>query len=152
MSTTISTDVFTQPSGVQYSHHFGEIVTQFAKRTIPSLDAEKHELMRFARFEADWDTYGAERISHDTIEQAHLLILTVAVRYLIRPSDIFPLNSGAMQVEWRCNDTLLAVEVDARAPLHYLIVEGNGADRHAIEKPRATLDEVLRIAAKIVDK
>jgi len=103
---------------------------------IPSLDEEMRQLAALTDLEADWDTYGAARISDETIARVKALIVQVAARHHMRPDNIFSLNSGAVQV-------------DAHAPFHYLHVEGHGIHRQAVEESAATFDAVLQAAAEV---
>ncbi len=59
------------------------------------------------------------------------------------------MNSGAVHVEWRGDDTLLAVEVYPGDRLDYLLVTGRDGRRESFERHDAERDDILRAVERI---
>lgn len=117
------------------------------RTTVPNLERERQQLRDLAHLDADWDSYGAEPISDASIALANRLMEEIATRYYARPDDLYPLNSGGVQIEWRENATLFAVEIHADVPFHYLLVSERGERHQSVEEHQATFDEVMQAAA-----
>lgn len=107
------------------------------------LDEEMRELADLARLENSWDSFGSRPISHAAINDANVLMKRAAAQYGIRPYALAPLSGSGVQLEWRSHNNRLEVEVYGNERFHYLIIEGQDANRRSSEKRNVSLSDVL---------
>lgn len=97
-------------------------------------------ILAFAALECDWDSYGAEPISHDAIEGAQLLLSAVAsqAEYKlgrgVKPYAVAPLADGGVQIEWRGAEYAIEVEISPDGRYGYLVVTGEPAEPTVMEE------------------
>jgi hypothetical protein len=111
----------------------------------PILDsAEVKQLRTFEQLPPNWNSYGAEPISRDTVDAAINLLMHVMGKSGVRPDFLAPVATGGIQLEWFGTDAEIDVRVNPRTSFDYLYVEG---DEH-VERHNVPLQEVVDAVAK----
>lgn len=76
--------------------------------------------------EADWNGYGEQPISHDSISDTIRILHRVAKG---GPAPVIaPMYDGGIQIEWYGHDTEIEVEVPPEGPMSIYIVRPDGTD------------------------
>ena len=74
--------------------------------------------------EADWNGYGEQPISHDSISDTIRILHRVAKG---GPAPVVaPMYDGGIQIEWYCDDTEIEVEVPPKGPMSIYIIRPDG--------------------------
>src|SRR5262249_47482371 len=94
---------------------------RFPNQSVDPFDGEtmkiRERLRALSDLESDWDSYGGEPPSQETVSRARsfiafLLNLRPHLNERIVPTSLSPLATGGIDIEWRRPGQLISVEVD----------------------------------------
>jgi hypothetical protein len=130
---------------------------------VKPLGAVVQRLQELLALPADWDSYGAERISPVAVSRAKGLVRNVASQYWPQvgtaavPSFVAPIANGGVHLEWSGRDAEFELEVGEGAKLSYLWIdrrlspERTFHERHDVDQHEviATLGHVFGTAQDV---
>jgi hypothetical protein len=118
-----------------------------------SWDESFNRLREFESFEGDWDSYGADPISPDSLAVSRELLLSLVrptpwgTMAGFLPSNIVPLADGRVQFEWFGAAAHLEVEVGAEKTFTCFFASGRGDARRTAVLNDATMGEVISLVS-----
>ena len=128
-------------------------VRSFRSCLTQSLD----RLNEIMSLQANWNSYGAEKISEAAVGVASDLIHTVQERFFskygerIIPSEIVPLDDGGVQIAWQSPGSEIEIEIGPSNEFGFLVVEEKADGRNFFEEDDVTfgclIDNIEKIMA-----
>lgn len=96
----------------------------------------------------DWDSYGGDPPTDETIARARLFIdalLNMRPRLgkRIEPTSLSPLATGGIDIEWRRPEHLVSVEVASDGTWGFLVRSGTGKDARYTEESNLSMEAVI---------
>jgi hypothetical protein len=120
------------------------------------LRAAVKRLRRFGDLMPDWDSYGAQPISHRAIDAGISLVVEVQEQLggtlgdAIEPYNIIPVAHGGVGIEWRGAGGELTVEITSDGELGFLLVDSDDAGEHISEADNVSEVEIIRLVSQIL--
>ncbi len=114
------------------------------------------KLFSFERLGPNWDTYGAEPVSHEALDLSRRLVRAIEARLMrgapgtVRPFFVAPTSDGGIQFEWKTTDIAAELEISPDRALALLIDQPLREDRfeevhpEGIEEALERLENLLR--------
>lgn len=99
----------------------------------------------------NWDSYAAKRITREALQRALALLFMTAEAYVIwpvqtvLPTDISPIATGGLHLEWRRNSSTLLVEVSPRGGVSFLESRGERPNRTVTEEHNVTVKRLFSV-------
>jgi hypothetical protein len=114
--------------------------------------ATRERLAELSQLEADWDSYGALRVSPEAIAAAGVIISQVIARAGERgvPQDIMPIADGGVALEWRSPRLELALNACPEGGWSSLLVERGEGGRRATERYDLSDAEALALIFRVI--
>jgi hypothetical protein len=112
-------------------------VNGVASRASDLPDATRERLAELNGLEADWDSYGALRVSPEALAAAGAIISQVIARAGDRgvPRDIMPIADGGVALEWRSPRLELALNACPEGGWSSLLIERGEGGWSARRRP-----------------
>jgi hypothetical protein len=109
-------------------------------------------LSEIASLERNWDSYGSEPPTPQSISAARDLIerVVAVAAEAGSPFSIAPLSGGGVQIEWRRGVDVIEVEIDGDRGRSGLIIQGEGQRRAAQEFDDVSDEELLALISSVV--
>jgi hypothetical protein len=98
-----------------------------------------------------WDGYRARPVTSEAVDSAVRVAFVVADDQTL-PPQIFPLNDGGVQLEWRVGGEELEIEVDGAGEIHVLATDGSAEALLDVElstEGRAVLQTVRHLVERL---
>jgi hypothetical protein len=118
------------------------------------------EVHRFTELGPNWDSYGGEPPTRQSITAASALLVTMQrvlggyVGQRIEPEYVAPRPDGGVQIEWVARSVKVSVEVSETGSLGYLFVDKSSGVRKAKEEhdvPAETIQQMIATVLLTVD-
>jgi hypothetical protein len=127
-------------------------VNGVASRVSDLPDATRERLAELSGLEADWDSYGALRVSPGALAAAGAIISQVIARAGDRgvPRDIMPIADGGVALEWRSPRLELALNACPEGGWSSLLIERGEGGRRATERYDLSDAEALALIFRVI--